>query len=123
MWKEVDEKTKEKYNSMAKKEKERADKEIAAYKAKKDGEGAAVRTREQPYSPETRCKVRSFIHCTPACASPAPGLQPLHDTPSVFWRLLAGCSCASYYCHVTEIASGYLEETCYLAFEKAHQGL
>lgn len=47
MWKEVDEKTKEKYNAMAKKEKERADKEIAAYNAKKEGATAAVRAHVQ----------------------------------------------------------------------------
>jgi len=40
-WKEADEKVKEKYAAMAKKEKERADKEIAAYKAKKEGEDDA----------------------------------------------------------------------------------
>ena len=47
LWKEADEKTKEKYNEMAKKEKARADKEIAAYKAKKEGEAPAAEDKEE----------------------------------------------------------------------------
>ncbi len=46
-WKEADEKTKEKYAAMAKKEKERADKEIAAYKAKKEGEAPAAAAKDE----------------------------------------------------------------------------
>ena len=94
MWKEVDEKAKEKYNAMAKKEKERADKEIAAYKAKKEGESAAVRARDQPTPWLTRCAtfVCSPVTARQARAGPAPGLQPLHDhatcLPAVARRLL-----------------------------------
>ncbi len=46
-WKEADEKVKEKYAAMAKKEKERADKEIAAYKAKKEGEAPAAAAKDE----------------------------------------------------------------------------
>ena len=62
MWKEVDEKTKEKYNSMAKKEKERADKEIAAYKAKKEGEDTAVCTPAPLPGPCLLCARHAAVH-------------------------------------------------------------
>ena len=86
MWKEVDEKTKEKYNAMAKKEKERADKEIAAYNAKKDGEAAAVRAHIQPWLAQTRCDYFStFTNCAPGPASSA-----VRSPCMCLWQALAG---------------------------------